>query len=295
MHRDIRCVVRGDDDYPDALLELAQPPLVLFTKGRMHAFRRTVSIVGTRRMSAYGQEAARWIAETLAAGGIHIVSGLAEGIDAVAHRGALAVRGGTTAVLGCGVNLCYPSHHRRLYDEILASGGLIVSEYAPDVPVAKHRFPWRNRLIAALSPKLVLIQAGERSGALHTVDAALDLGRDVYVVPGPITASLHRGSNRLLQQGAQVLLDPTEFLADCGLDHAELSRSGIPERWRDLYDSMVEAKLPGQLARALGQPVGRVYEGLLELELAGMVARNPDGTYRRTGTATHGGRSVVDR
>jgi DNA processing protein len=276
----VHCIVQGDAAYPSTLLDLADPPIVLFARGELHAFADTVSIVGTRRMSAYGREAAQWIAETLASHGYNVVSGLAEGIDGVAHKGALAVGGKTTAILACGVNVCYPKHHSRLYTQILESGGLILSEYPPDDPVAKHRFPQRNRLIAALSKALIVVQAGEKSGALHTVDAALDLGRDVYVVPGPITASLHRGSNRLLQQGANVLLDPIDFLAEQGKTCSTVNRD-IPDRWRELYDSLVEPKAPIHLALEMTRPVNEVYAGLLELELAGWVERQASGTYVR--------------
>ncbi len=280
----IHCLVQGDPGYPLCLLDLTHPPLVLFAKGRLHDFAGAVGVVGTRRPSSYGLEATRWIAETLASHGCHIVSGLAEGIDGEAHRSALAVGGKTTAVLACGVDVCYPSKHFRLYEEIIQSGGLLLSEYPPGDGIARHRFPQRNRIIAALSRALIVVQAGEKSGALHTADAALDLGRDVYAVPGPITSVLFRGSNRLLQQGAQILLDPLDFLAEQGAAAAYLvPEQAVPDRWRDIYESLVEPQTPVAIAAQIARPLSHVFAGLLELELAGLVERRAGGTFARKG------------
>lgn len=184
----IHCVVFGDELYPVSLQDLFDPPLVLFATGRVGLLQSAprMSIVGTRRASSYGMEACKWVASTLVRSGVTVVSGMALGIDGTAHTAALADEGQTIAVLGCGVDISYPQSHRTLHREI-AESGLIVSEYAPGSEAAKHRFPERNRIIAGLSETTIVIQAGERSGALSTALAALDLGRDVYVVPGPIT------------------------------------------------------------------------------------------------------------
>ncbi|SFU74923.1 DNA-processing protein DprA [Alicyclobacillus macrosporangiidus] len=279
--RGIRCLVQGDPGYPAPLSDLADPPRVLFTKGDIPVpWPRSIGVVGTRRATAYALEAAQWVAETLAGAGWNVVSGLALGIDGQAHRAALAA-GRTTAVLGCGVDVCYPAQHQRLYEQVVASG-LVISEYPPGMPVARHHFPERNRIIAALSEAIVVIQAGERSGALVTVDLALELGRDVYVVPGPITSLLFRGSNRLLQQGAQPLVDPLDLIQERGGERRPAAAAApVPERWRPLYEALAEGASPAALAEWLQVPLGQVYAGLLELELAGVVEKRPGGGYRR--------------
>ncbi|MCL6515649.1 DNA-processing protein DprA [Alicyclobacillus sp.] len=281
-HRGIRCLVRGDAAYPAPLEDLADPPTVLFVRGDLpRQWPRAVGIVGTRRATAYGLEATRWIAETLAGAGWVVVSGLAIGIDGQAHQTALE-RGRSVAVLGCGVDVCYPSQHRALYDRMCTTGA-VLSEYPPGTPVAKHHFPERNRLIAALSEALVVVQAGDRSGALVTVDWALDLGRPVYVVPGPITSQLFRGSNRLLQQGAEPLVDPLDLLQALGGEAPPAAAQPVPERWRALYEALAEGGNAASLAAWLQMPIDWVYTGLLELELAGCIERQPGGGYRRAG------------
>lgn len=287
LERSIYCIVKGDANYPGRLYDLESAPAVIFVRGQSRnvewLFQRDdiVSVVGTRRASAYAIEATRWIVGTLALSGWHVVSGLALGIDVCAHETTLEVEGMTSAVLACGVDLCYPVNHKRTYDAILETG-CIISEYPPGTPVAKHRFPERNRLIAALAPTLIVVQAGERSGALSTAGMALDLGRDVYAVPGPITSVHFQGSNRLLADGAGVFLNPQEFLLERGLTAvAARVEQGPPERWRRLYEMLDEPLGASVLGEKLQVPVSHVYAGLLELELEGWVQRKPGGTYQR--------------
>lgn len=279
--QDIRCIARDDENYPASIRDLTDPPLVLFVKGHAEPpVERSIAVVGTRRASGYGLEATRWISDTLVRNGIAIVSGLALGIDGAAHEAALRAGGTTLAVLASGVDLCYPPSHRRLYDDICRTGA-VFSEYAPGTPVAKHRFPERNRLLAALAQTVIVIQAGDRSGALRTVDAALEIGRDVYVVPGPITSVHFRGSHRLLKDGAQILVDPLDCLGDLRLAVPAHSSDSVPERWRTLYDSLLEDCAAATLAAHLAAPLSHVYAGLLQLELGGYVERRPGGMYRR--------------
>lgn len=280
--RGIHCVVRGELHYPKALRDLHDPPLVLFTTREVtgQSFERTVSIVGTRRASGYALEATTWISESLAEQGHHVVSGLALGVDGAAHHAALKVGGMTTAVLGSGVDVCYPPYHRRLYDNMLKDG-LLLSEYAPGTSVTKWRFPERNRIIAALSPTLIVVQAGDRSGALRTVDFALELGRDVYVVPGPITSIHFRGSNRLIQEGSQVLLDPMDLLQSLGGAFHPSVSSTVPDRWRELYEAIDDISVATMLASQLARPLSHVYAGLLELELAGLIVKRSGGVYAK--------------
>lgn len=277
----ISIIVQGADNYPENLNHLTDPPLVLFAKGHLdliHEYAQSVAIVGTRRASGYALEATTWIADVLARSGHTIVSGLAIGIDGQAHRAALAANGKTIAVLGAGIDKCYPPAHQEIYHRI-CDQGLLLSEYPPQTIVAKHRFPARNRLIAALSKRVVVVQAGDRSGALRTADIALELGRDVFAVPGPITATHHRGSNRLLQEGAGVITEPADLLPD--RTNVDSEPQAEPQRWTDLYQVLTSPQGAQALAVALALPISQVYAGLLELELDGWIERLPGSRYQQ--------------
>ena len=211
--RGIGVMTWDDDAYPARLLHLADPPPTLFLAGRVElaAQRPVVTIIGARRST----ERARMVAERLGAAlsrrGVAVASGLALGVDGAAHAGALRAGGGTIAVLGAGVDVPYPRAHRRLHEQI-AAVGLLVSEFVPGTRAAPHHFPRRNRLLAALSEITVVVEAGVKSGSLITVDHALDLGREVWVVPGPIDAAVSKGSNRLLVDGARPLVSIDDFV-----------------------------------------------------------------------------------
>jgi DNA processing protein len=285
QERGINVITKDDPEFPVQLTDLEQPPLVLFIRSEKYPETSLftgpclVSVVGTRRASAYAIEATRWIVGSIAPCGWHVISGLALGIDVSAHEAALAAGGVTSAVLACGVDLCYPVNHKHTYNAIRESGCLL-SEYPPGTPVAKHRFPERNRLIAALAPTLIVVQAGEKSGALTTAAMALELGRDIYVVPGPITSTHYVGSNRLIGDGAMVLISPNEFLLTCGQNVPTPGQGARPpERWRCLYDALMEPLGADALSTLLGVPMSHVYAGLLELELAGWIERRPGAIY----------------
>lgn len=281
--RNIHCLFPGDAVWPTQLNDLDDAPHLLFARGQLKDLARAsypVAIVGTRRASSYGLEVARWVSETLVRAGCNIVSGLALGIDAAAHSAALDADGTTGAVLACGVDVCYPSSHQALYEKI-CERGFVVSEYPPGSLVEKYRFPERNRLIAALAHAVIVVQAGEKSGALRTVEAALDLGRDIYVVPGPITSVHFRGSHKLLADGARILVDPVDALADWGLTVSSVEQLQVPPRWRTLYDCLDGPVTAAAVSRQLEVPTTEVFAGLLELELAGFVEKVPGGLYQR--------------
>lgn len=281
--RGVHCLLPGDDDWPAALNDLDDAPHIVFLRGRRKSLglaHHRVAVVGTRRASSYGLEATRWVTETLVQGGCDVVSGLALGIDAEAHRAALDAGGTTGAVLACGVDVCYPSSHQALYEKICEQGW-VVSEYPPGSLVEKYRFPERNRLIAALAQAVIVVQAGERSGALRTVEAALDLGRDIYAVPGPITSVHFRGSHKLLQDGARILVDPLDVLTDWGLSCDAVDQRTVPARWRSMYDCLDGPVTATHLEHQLQASASEVFAGLLELELAGFIERVPGGLYQR--------------
>ena len=218
MERSIALLVQREPEYPDALLDLADPPAFLCALGDTALLHgRRVGIVGTRHASSSGERIAQQMATVLVRAGAVVVSGMAFGIDAAAHRGALDAGGGTIAVLGGGVDVPYPPSHGMLHERIAASG-LVLSEAPIGSRPVKGAFPKRNRIIAALSEVLVVIEAGERSGALITSRIALDLGRTVAAVPGPIDSPRNVGSNRLLADGAAFIGQVEDVLSLTGLE-----------------------------------------------------------------------------
>jgi DNA processing protein len=207
----------GEPEYPDVLLDLPQPPSFLFAIGNTaHVRSARVGIVGTRQASASGERIAHHMGQLVGAAGGTVVSGMALGIDAAAHRGALDATGATIAVLGGGADLPYPPTHRALHQRITGAG-LVLSEARIGTRPVKGAFPKRNRIIAALSDILVVVEAGHRSGALITANHALELGRPVAAVPGPIDSPRHAGSNQLLAAGAQFISSSEDVLSLVGL------------------------------------------------------------------------------
>lgn len=208
----IRILERGAPGWPSRLEHLTAPPSRLWICGGELPVGPAVAVVGSRRASLVGLSAGRALGRGLAEGGVTVLSGMAAGIDGEAHRGALDGGGATLAVLGCGVDVCYPPRHRELRARLLRSGGALVSEDPPGTPPEAWRFPRRNRLIAALAIVVVVVEAGDRSGALSTARWAADLGRDVAACPGSLAADGCRGSNRLIRDGALVCLDVDDLL-----------------------------------------------------------------------------------
>lgn len=280
-----RFLARSSREFPRLLGAIHDPPAGLFLRGTGDPAllsRPAVAIVGARACSGYGASAARTIARDLARAGLVVVSGLARGIDAEAHRGALDAGGTTVAVLGCGIDRDYPAAHAELARRI-AGTGLIVSEYAPGVEPAPWRFPARNRIVAGLTAATVVVEARERSGALITADFALEEGREVFAVPGEITSGLSAGTNALLKLGASPLTWADDVLSCFGLQAAEVaepSPDGEPAVvLARLYDSASSAD---ELVRATGLASSEVARALVELELAGHVTCS-DGLYRACG------------
>ena len=214
MEQGIGFVSVEQANFPENLRNIPNTPYALYYVGNLpEPDRKSVAIVGARGRSAYGSEITRELAKTLSEHGIQVISGLARGIDADAHQGALDGRGDTYGVLGSGVNVCYPRENRYLYDRIIKTGG-IISEYAPGTQPIQAYFPARNRIISGLSDCVVVVEAKEKSGSLITADFAIEQGKDVYAVPGRITDNLSKGCNRLIKQGAGVLDNIEDFLLE---------------------------------------------------------------------------------
>ena len=209
--RKIRFVLREEDGFPKKLEEIPDPPYGIFYRGRLpEATRPAVAVIGARECSEYGRYVAEELGGYLGRAGIQVISGMARGIDGISQQAALSAGGTSYGVLGCGVDICYPSQNRRLYEELLQKGGLL-SAYVPGTKPLPQYFPPRNRIVSGLSDALIVIEARQKSGTLITVDMALEQGKDVYVVPGRITDRLSDGCNRLLTQGAGVFLSPESF------------------------------------------------------------------------------------
>ena len=268
-----------DSRYPGLLKEIPAPPPVLYVRGELTPEDATaVGVVGTRKATAAGREMATGLAEGLAAAGVAVVSGLARGIDAVAHQAALAAGGRTIAVLGSGPDVIYPPEHRHLAERIVASGA-IVSDYPPGRPPDAPNFPARNRIISGLALGVVIVEAPERSGALITADFAADQGRDVFVVPGSPLAAASAGSNRLLRDGARAVLSADDVLADLRLvrrSEEATVQQALPlddEERRVLSVLSAEPRHIDEVALLANLPVATVGGHLVVLELKGL-ARN---------------------
>ncbi|HLM93576.1 MAG TPA: DNA-processing protein DprA [Gaiellaceae bacterium] len=277
----IRTVARHEPGYPPLLSELHDPPATLFVRGDADALpEAAVAVVGARSCSAYGAQVARTLARELASAGLVVVSGLARGVDGEAHRGALDGGGRTVAVLGCGIDRDYPRSHAELARRIIASGA-VVSEYPPGVEPAPWRFPARNRIIAGLSLATVVVEARERSGALITADFALELGRDVFGVPGEITSGLSAGTNDLLRQGAAPLTSVRDVLESLGVEPEPAARaSTVSDAALAVLGVLGDgASGADELTRSSGLSSAEVAAALVELELGGLAAQ-ADGVYR---------------
>lgn len=212
--KQIHLVFSREEGFPKKLLTIPDPPYGIFYKGKLPEDTiSSVAIIGARECSEYGRYVAEELGRYLGTRRIQVISGMARGIDGISQQAALLAGGTSYGVLGCGVDICYPSQNRRLYEELSREGGLL-STYAPGVRAMPAYFPPRNRIVSGLSDALVVIEARQKSGTLITVDMALEQGRDVYVVPGRITDRLSDGCNRLLNQGAGVVLSPERFLEE---------------------------------------------------------------------------------
>ncbi len=200
-------LVLDDGGYPYLLREIADPPITLYVKGDWQQCfdAPCVAVVGSRKCSTYGENASEMLARDLAANGVCVVSGLARGIDTAAHRGAIAGKGKTVAVLGTGIDQVYPKENARLVDQILDSGGAIVSQFPLGTPPLKDNFPYRNRIISGLSSGVLLVEASERSGSLITARLAMEQNREVLAVPGNITSKNSFGTNYLIKDGAKLV------------------------------------------------------------------------------------------
>lgn len=277
---------RGTDGYPAALLQLKHPPEPLYCLGDPRILTaapdRTVAIVGTREASPYGVRVASELAAAFAEAEVTVVSGLARGIDSAAHRGALRAGGRTVAVLGTGIDVPYPASNRALHAEI-AARGLVLSENEPGTPAGPGCFPRRNRIIAALAKVTVVVEAGYKSGAINTATQAMELGRTVAAVPGPIDSPNSAGANLLLRDGAHVIAGIADALSLFGVSRNEAATplqlsEGEARIWSELGKGAASVDA---LSDGTGLSIRQVLESVALLEMKGLAEQLTSGEVRR--------------
>lgn len=283
----------GSGGYPALLERITDPPLVLWHRGLLPRAEVAVAVIGSRAASPGAREVARRLGAGLARHNVVVVSGLARGCDGEAHQGALDAGGQTVAVLGCGADIIYPSEHRDLAQAIARSGA-VASELAPGTPPLPHHFPLRNRIISGWSRAVVVVEAGERSGSLITAGCALEQGREVMVVPGPVLSGRNRGAHSLLRDGATLVESADDIVAAlatslCWIAPAADRISAVNMTRPDAVDDPVLAVLDvddGQdldaLVGQLGLSAAAILARLSELELSGQAVRQPGGRFVRS-------------
>ena len=274
----IRMIPYFSEEYPKKLTNISQPPYALYVKGSLPRENQvSVAIVGARRCTHYGEQIALEYGEALASEGIQIISGMARGIDGAGQRGALNAGGATYGVLGFGVDICYPRENIGLYMDIQQKGG-IISEQIPGQPPLPAYFPERNRIISGLADVVLVIEAKEKSGSLITADMALEQGKDVYALPGPVTSSMSQGCHRLIRQGAGILISPEDLLIELGINIVNQGQIiDKNEKVLESTENMVYSCLGlfpkgmSQLLEETGLNVQELLEQLITLEMKGYV------------------------
>jgi len=283
----IQVISLGQDAYPKQLAQISDPPICLYVKGNVKALHnadKMFGIVGTRKASSYGLQVTQIFTKELVAYGFTIVSGLALGIDSKAHTTCVEAGGATIAVLGCGVDIIYPTANKQLYKHIIESGGAIISEFPPGHTVSPGLFIARNRIIAGLSRGILVVEGAKNSGALTTARYAAEQGRDVFAPPVPMTSTMSFAPHLLLKEGARLALSPTDIIEEYGvfvtkktIDTVLAHFTGIS---RDIIERLlIEAASPDDLKLLVKKPIIDILNCLSRLELENIVAKNSEGKY----------------
>ena len=288
MSENIKIYKKTEEGYPKTLLQLPDAPARIYVLGELpDPTRPAIAIVGARNCSSYGKNMAYEYARVLTKAGVQVISGLARGVDAAAHAGALAAGGKTYGVMGCGVDFCYPTSSRNLYHTMQQQGG-ILSEFSPGTPPLAYHFPLRNRIISGLSQAVLVVEAKEKSGSLITVEWALEQGKDIYALPGRVGDALSGGCNRLLKVGAGVLTSAKDILEELHIEEKNrASKITSQENLLEKDFSLVYIELGlqpiniSELIEKTGIEYERLSEILLQLQLDGMVEQPMENYYAR--------------
>lgn len=286
---DINAITINDSLYPVDLKNIPDPPVVLYYKGKLESDAVCVAVVGSRIATPYGLEMARQLSQELAKHGVTIISGMARGIDSKAHSGALEGGGRTVAVLGCGVDIVYPSENISLMNKICQYGA-VISEYLPGTPPIPFNFPARNRIISGLSQGVAIVEANEKSGSLITADFALEQGRDVYAVPGNINSMNSTGTNKLIKDGAKIVTNAGDILDELKISHGANNNLCRERQLRSVSLGGDERTIAQRLlngpahidiiARDCGISIQLAGSVLVMLELSGFVEQLPGKFYK---------------
>lgn len=281
-----------DESYPKLLKEIYDPPVVLYYRGEANWNAPAIAVVGTRKMTGYGQVATEQFTKGLSAAGLTIVSGLAHGVDSQAHQTAVSENGQTIAVLGGGLNYIFPPENRSLAAKIASGFGAVISEFPPDSPSLPGNFPARNRTISGLSLAVLVVEAAEDSGSLITARLALEQGREVFAVPGPITSNLSKGPIDLIKEGARVVFSPDEILEELGMsDKSNKSNmsnksnlTNLSEEEKKVLETLEnETRHIDEIGRQLHLSSPQISSLLLRMEISGLVQSMGAGIYCKSG------------
>ena len=274
-----------DDNYPKLLKQIYDPPTVIYFKGQLKDEEKTLAVVGTRKITGYGRVVTEKFVRGLVAAGLTIVSGLAKGVDSQAHLSTIKSGGRTIAVLGGGLNYIYPPENRSLAEQIVESGGAVMSEFPPDYPSLPGNFPSRNRIISGLSQGVLVVEAAEDSGSLITARLALEQGREVFAVPGPITSNLSKGPIDLIKEGARVVMNAEEILDELGINQVQsskikVSNEDLSKDEAQILDILENEQLHiDEICRKLDLSAAKVSGTLLKMEISGLVQNLGSGMY----------------
>lgn len=275
-----------DENYPALLKQIYDPPTVLYYKGDEEILNtKSIAVVGTRKITGYGKVVTEQFTKRLANASLTIVSGLARGVDSIAHKTTLTEGGKTIAVLGGGLNKIFPPENRNLAEDIIQKGGILISEFPPDHPSLPGNFPSRNRIISGLSVATLVTEAASDSGSLITARLAIEQGREVFAIPGPITSDLSYGPIDLIKEGARAVYDPQEILDELGI--SQLKSSNLKIQSENLADEEKkvlevlnnETMHIDEIGRSLGINAAKISATLLKMEIAGLVQNLGNGTY----------------
>lgn len=284
----IHVICQKDVFYPDRLKNISDPPICLFAKGNLKNLdlknKHAIGVVGTRKPTAYGQQVAKKLTAGLAEQGFIIVSGMAMGIDAVAHQTALDYKTKTIAVLGCGVDIIYPAINYKLYHQIIKNDGLIISEFPPGHRVLKGLFVARNRIISALADGVLVVEGAKDSGALITARYAAEQGREVFAPPAPINSYLSAAPNILLKNGAKLVTEVNDILEEFNLKKPSIKIANIKEKLNQeeivFFDLLMVAKSSDEICEKLNLSIDKVLNMLSVLEIKGIIEKNSEGKYQ---------------